>query len=190
MRTKQYISTITYNTIPYLELKLNEMVGSNILDFYAFIYHKKECDEKKDHIHLFLMPSRQVDTAKLNEDLSQPVKDSDKPLGTCGIWHIVGKNNISDWILYSLHDAVYCKLKGYLDRVYTYSIEDMHTSNVDGLNELYFDALHSSKFYFDKHIRDVILQSENHYQAGVELVKNGYVPLQNACSFHHFLQMI
>lgn len=182
-------STITYNTRTFLKFKLNELINSNTIDFYAFIQHKKEADELKDHTHLLIIPSKQIDTKTIDAELCENVKGSDKPLGTCSIWHTVGKNNISDWILYGKHDPVYCKLKGYLDRVYTYTDDDFVTSSRDGLDGLIFEAYHSSKFYFEKQIRDRIQKSLNPYATGVELVKNGYIPLQSACSFHHFLQM-
>ena len=190
MRTKQNLSTITYNTIPFLKCHLEEWKDSKLIDFWAFVPHKKEADEKKNHIHLFIMPNKQVDTNDLDSWLSQPVKDSEKPLGTCSIWHTVGKNNTSDWLLYCLHDIVYCKLKGYNDRVYVYTLDDFYTSNRDGLEEMYFDALHSSKFYFDKQIRDKILESKDPQLTGRKLVRDGYIPLSSSCSFHHFLQMI
>lgn len=190
MRTKQNISTICYNTDKFLKFQLDELISSNLIDFYAFCRHKKECDEKKDHIHLFLMPSKQIETSDLNVRFTEKEKDKDIYTGTCGIWHTVGKNNTSDWLLYTLHDPVYLKIKGCTDRVYAYTLDDFITSSIDGLNELYYDALHTSKCYFDKHIRDKILESKNPHQTGVELVKNGYVPLSSACSYHHFLQMI
>lgn len=190
MRTKQYISTIDYNTDTFLKYKLDEWLESKVIDFYAFIKHKKECDEKKDHKHLLVFPNRQIDTNDFNVYLSESCKDSDKPLGTCGIWHTVGKNNVSDWILYVLHDPVYLKYKGITDRVYAYSDSEFVTSHRDGLDELIFDAYHTSKFYFDKEIRDKILNSENPYQTGINLLKDGYIPMVNSCSYHHFLQMI
>lgn len=136
------------------------------------------------------MPNKQLDTTDLDAKLSEPVKGSDKPLGTCTIWHTVGKNNTSDWLLYVLHDNVYCKLKGYNDRVYTYTLQDIVTSNRDGLEEMSFDAYHSSKFYYDKQIRDKILESKNPKLTARQLVRNGYIPLSSSCSFHHFIQMI
>lgn len=188
MRTKQNVSTICYNTTEYLKFQLDELIESGFIDFYAFVKHKKECEEKKDHIHLFAMPSKQIETSFLNVRLTQKINE--EYTGSCGIWHTVGKNNISDWLLYALHDPVYLRLKGINDRIYAYDIKDFITSSEDGLNELYYDALHSSKCYFDKHIRDKIMKSKTPYKTGVELVKNGYVPLTNACSFHHFLEMI
>lgn len=190
MKTKQKISTICYNSVDYLKSKLEDLLNAGRIDFYAFVPHKAEEDEKKDHIHLLIFPNGNVNTNDLNEYFYEYVPDSDKPLGTCGIWHIVGKNNLSDWFLYAVHDVVYCRLKGYSDRKYTYTSKDIITSNEDGLDEMFYEAYHTSKFYFDKTVRETVFNSDNPLASAYALVKDGYVPLNQMCSFHHFIQIV
>ena len=189
MLTRITTSTITYNTPQFLKLKCDELIEEGKIDFYAFVPHKKESDELKDHNHLMMIPSCQIDTKKMDIHFEQPTSDNEKSLGTCTIWKTVGKHT-SDWILYCLHDLVYCRAKGYNDRLYTYNPEDFYVSSRDGFNELVFEAYHSSQFYYDKQIRERVFNAQSHYGEGINLVKNGYIPMKEMCSFHHFLQMI
>lgn len=189
MLTRVTTSTICYNTPNFLKTKCDELIEENKIDFYAFVPHKKESDELKDHIHLLLIPSNQIDTKKLDIHFQQNIDGEEKAVGTCSIWKPVGQH-ISDWILYCKHDTVYCKAKGYLDRLYTYDNSDFYVSDRDGFNELVFEAYHSSKFYYDKQIRERVFSAKSHYGEGINLVKNGYIPMQQMCSFHHFLQMV
>lgn len=190
MKTKCYISTICYSTVEWIKSKLDDYIKCGKIDFYCYIYHKKEDDEKKDHVHLFIMPSCQLDTKDLDIALSMPIDENGNTFGTCGIWHTVGKNNISDFLLYVLHDVMYMRIKGYSERKYTYSESDFITSNEDGLNTLLFDAYHSSIFTFNRRVLDIILKSKDIKQTGKDLVLNGYIPLNSTCSFHHLLQIL
>lgn len=188
MKTKQYISTICYSTSSRMKLVLDGLVTTGKLDFYVFIEHKKEEDELKDHKHLLVFPSSAVNTSELDVALIDLQEDGQK-LGTCGIWKTVGKNNVSDWLLYALHEPMYMRLKGYDDRKYTYKDSEFITSNEDGLFTLIFDAFHDSKFTFNRRIIDLLLRSPDISQSGRELVLNGYIPLNSTCSFHHLLQI-
>lgn len=57
MKTTRPIATISFNTEAYLRLKLDELIKAKKITFYAYIPHRKEEDENKDHIHLFLEPN-------------------------------------------------------------------------------------------------------------------------------------
>ena len=88
MNTRSPISTISYNTEQFLIRELNKLIREDrIIEFYAFIYHYPEEDEKKGHRHLFVIPSTTVDTFSLNERLKQiDIKCPDNaPLGCIGI---------------------------------------------------------------------------------------------------------
>lgn len=45
MRTSKPISTISYNTLPFLKEKLDDLVNNQVLEFYFFIWHHAEDDE-------------------------------------------------------------------------------------------------------------------------------------------------
>lgn len=189
MKTKQFISTICYSSADYTKLKLDSLLSCGKIDFYCFIFHKKEEDEKKDHLHLFIMPSAPIDTKEIDMLLIQPCEDG-QSLGTCGIWHTVGKNNVSDFLLYVMHDKMYMRIKGYTERKYEYYEDDFVTSHLDGLSNLIYDAYHNSMFTFNRRVMDMIIKSKDITQTGKDMVLNGYIPLNSTCSFHHLLQII
>ena len=55
MKTKQFISTICYSDTEWMVDKLNKLVNSGKLDFWCFIEHQPEEDEKKAHKHLLVI---------------------------------------------------------------------------------------------------------------------------------------
>lgn len=131
MRTTKPISTISYNTPAYLKLKLDELVKAKKLSFYAFVYHKAEVDEKKNHIHLYAEPSKMIQTDDLKDFLKEiDTKNPDKPL-SCISWH---SSKFSDWYLYVLHDERYLASKQQ-SRAYHYTIDDVVSSDFDDLDD-------------------------------------------------------
>lgn len=109
--TKQMISTVSYNTVPFLDKVLKDLYKKHIIQAYVYIFHKGE-DGDKDHIHLIIYPNRQIDVMDLTEMLKEPdiTRIDNKPLGVRP-WRVVAKNSEADWYLYSLHDKEYLKLK-------------------------------------------------------------------------------
>ena len=69
MRTKGLVSTISYNTPEFLELKLQELYKKHTISDYMFIQHIAEEDEKKDHIHLLIEPNTLIDTMVIQDYL-------------------------------------------------------------------------------------------------------------------------
>ena len=72
MRTSKMISTISYNSLEYLKLKLNDLIDRHIIVFYLFIHHLPESDELKEHTHLFIEPNTTIDTMSIQEFLQEP----------------------------------------------------------------------------------------------------------------------
>lgn len=149
MRTTKPVSTISYNTIPFLELKLEELRKAKIISFWSFIYHKAEADEKKDHIHLYFEPSKMLQTDDILEFLCQitgKFLDNGRPEVLCCM--NVRSSKFDDWYLYSCHDEAYLMTKGQ-SRVHHYQFDDFHASNVDELNfkvcEIDYTATNSMK---------------------------------------------
>lgn len=106
MATQKPISTISYNTEPFLKEKLDSWVKAHIIQAYQYIAHKGEdCD--KDHIHLRIEPNKTLDPMDLIEQLREYQMGNDKPLG-CRPFRQAKEE---DWILYAVHDEQYLKLK-------------------------------------------------------------------------------
>lgn len=130
MKTRKPISTISFNSVAFLDGTLKRLLENDIIQFYAYIYHYGEDDEngKKDHIHLYIEPYNTVDTGKLEKFFIEPVFDKEKPLKCLNFRN----SKIEDWYLYGLHDINYLMRKGE-SKVYHYKPSDMVTSDEDEL---------------------------------------------------------
>lgn len=106
MATQKPISTISYNTEPFLKEKLDNWLKAHIIQAYQYICHKGE-DGDKDHIHLRIEPNKKLDAMDLQEQLREYQMGNDKPLG-CRPFR---PSKEEDWILYAVHDEQYLKLK-------------------------------------------------------------------------------
>ena len=106
MATQKPISTISYNTEPFLREKLNTWLDAHIIQAYQYILHKGE-DGDKDHIHLRVEPNKKIDPMNLQEQLREFHLGSEKPL-CCRPFR---PSKEEDWFLYAVHDKDYLKLK-------------------------------------------------------------------------------
>lgn len=106
MATQKPISTISYNTEPFLREKLETWLKAHIIQSYMYICHKGE-DGDKDHIHLRIEPNKKLDPMDLTEQLKEYVVGNEKPL-CCRPWR---PSNEEDWTLYAVHDEEYLKIK-------------------------------------------------------------------------------
>lgn len=106
MATQKPISTISYNTEPFLREKLDSWVSAHIIQAYQYICHKGE-DGDKDHIHLRIEPNKKLDPMDLMEQLKEFPFGCKKPLG-CRPFR---PSKEEDWFLYAVHDEQYLSLK-------------------------------------------------------------------------------
>ena len=106
MATQKPISTISYNTLPFLREKLDLWVSQHIIQTYQFIRHKGE-DGDKDHTHFRIEPNKKLDPMELTEALKEYQVGCDKPLGIRS-WR---PSKEEDWFLYAVHDPEYMALK-------------------------------------------------------------------------------
>lgn len=169
MRTSSPFSTISYNTIPFLKAKLQELMQLGKIEFYSFISHLPEEDEKKDHIHLFVIPNGLYDTQSFIDYLIEPDKDITKPPLKC-IRCVHSK--FSDWYLYGIHDIDYLATKCE-SRKYHYNKEDFVVADYDYFNELIHSCDFSKYKAFSKFRESV--------KSGVsfkELFEKGFIPVQ------------
>lgn len=131
VRTTKPTATISFNTPEFLKLKLEELLKAGRLSFWAYIVHKPEDDEggKKEHIHVFVEPSRMLQTDDLKEALKEfDPTNPEHPKG-CIAWKA---SKFDPWYLYALHDKRYLASKGQARR-YHYTHDDIVTSDPDDL---------------------------------------------------------
>ena len=132
MRTSKPCSTISYNSIEFLQRKLDDLIRRGFIDFYAFVEHLPEEDEEKKHKHLYLFPSKLVDTNQIRDELKEfDPNNPTKPLGCLPFQ----SSKFADWYLYILHDSAYLTSKGQA-RKYHYTDDDIISSDSDYFNEL------------------------------------------------------
>lgn len=106
MATQKPISTISYNTEPFLKEKLDIWLNAHIIQCYQYICHKGE-DGDKDHIHLRIEPNKKLDPMDLIEQLHEYPIGQQKPLG-CRPFR---PSKEEDWFLYAVHDSKYLSYK-------------------------------------------------------------------------------
>ncbi len=170
MNTRSDISTISYNSIPFLLDKLNYLYNNHKISDFMFIQHKAEDDELKDHIHLFLSPNKQLDTMTLQEILTEfNVDDPAKPFKCINF----RKSKIDDWILYNLHDTDYLLTKGETRR-YHYDKNDIFAADLDNLEYNYYHAFHCSKFAEDRRNTNLIFDFDKNK---ADLIRQGRIPI-------------
>ena len=106
MATQKPLSTISYNTEPFLLNVLNDLYNKHIIQCWMYIKHKGE-DGDKDHIHLRIEPNRRIDAMEIAERFLEFVPDNEKPL-CCRPFR---PSKEEDWFLYVVHEPRYLKLK-------------------------------------------------------------------------------
>lgn len=173
MRTSRPFSTISYNTPDFLKFKLNELVDTRKIQFYAFIYHLAEKDEKKDHIHLYIEPNGLMQTDMLLDYLLEV--DPSHPLKPLKIMPI-RNSKFSDWYYYGIHDRDYLATK-MLVRAFHYKKSDIVASDTDYLNELI--AMSTPVNLKQKQIVDLMRLG---YTA-TDLATKGIIPINQLTSY-------
>lgn len=124
MKTRRLISSISYNTPDYLEDVLGSLVQNGVIEYWHFICHHAEEDDRKPHIHVAVQPSKAIDTRGLSAFFQEAVNgDSGNVVGTV-LWRA---SRIDDWLQYAVHDEAYLASKGETKK-YHYSLDDVRTS--------------------------------------------------------------
>lgn len=108
------------------------------IEWAHWIKHKAEAnDTNKEHIHLVIQPNKSIDTLQFFKEFIEPDPNNELPL------KCLPPNktkNVGDWILYGLHHIGYLASK-FETREYTYTIDDMQSTDRDLLLEQYRQAL-------------------------------------------------
>lgn len=132
MKTTCPISTINYNSPEHLSRKLNELVNSGAIDFWAFVPHKPEEEGEKPHNHVFIQPGSQLDSHKLTTFIGVEVLPDGSLVSNSSLWK---KSKFEPWYLYSIHDPLFLESKGE-SRRFSYSKSDVWTSSPGDLDSL------------------------------------------------------
>lgn len=181
MRTSKPVATISYNSPAYLELKLEELRRAGRVSEWYYIRHKAEDDEKKDHIHLYVVPSKMLQTDDLVAYFMEPDPASPtKPL-TCPRWV---SSKFGDWYLYSVHDPAYLASKGQT-RKYHYSRSDFKAYDQDALDESIRDI--------DLTTLTAVQRMQEAMAVGLtfgEYLKVGGVPIAAVRAYEHAWQLL
>ena len=182
MRTSKPTSTISYNTIEYLQMKLDELVKAKKICDYMYIKHEKEEDDKKEHIHLWVKPNTLIDTMDLqNHFLEIDPMNPMKPKGCIDF----KSSSVDDWILYCQHYRPYLASK-HEDRAFFYTKEDFHYMDEYTFDDRYKHAFRGSEWAQ----RNQILEALHHGMMNpAELILNGTVPLNLASQLNAFTYM-
>lgn len=181
MRTSKPFSTISYNTPEYLTEKLDELIETRKIEFYAFIEHLPEDDETKFHKHLFIIPNGSINTDQIQDYLTEldPEKP-DKPLGCI----MCRPSKFGDWYLYVLHDTGYLAQKGQ-SRTYHYTPDEITVSDKDYFNELRHTIDYTPYTRFTQ-----IRQYAEDGIAFAELVRMGLIPPQQVYAYEKTYNML
>lgn len=181
MKTSKPFSTISYNTPEYLTARLDELISSRKIEFYAFIEHLPETDETKLHKHLLIVPNGRIDTDQIQDHLTEldPEKP-DKPLGCI----MCRPSKFGDWFLYVLHDSGYLAQKGQT-REYHYEPDEIIVSDTDYFNELRHTIDYTPYTRFTQ-----IRQYADDGIAFHELVRMGLIPPQQVYAYEKTYSML
>lgn len=134
MRTTKPISTISYNSINFLQMQLVQLKKAHIIEFACFIPHEPDTDQTKKHIHLYIEPAKLLQTMELQEQFNEArVSPNDKPLSCINF----RPSNWVDWYLYGLHDKRYLAYKGQSRNVH-YTKEQFWSTDTETFEDKIF----------------------------------------------------
>lgn len=175
MKTSKAFSTISYNSEGFLVAKLQTLVDTRKIDFFAFVEHFPEEDEAKRHKHLYIVPNGKIDTDQvrtelLEVDISNPLA---KPLGCMPC----KSSKFADWYLYTLHDRIYLASKGQ-SRKFHYTKSDFIVSDGDYFNE----EIHTIDHTKYNRLNELKRAVDGGYSFA-EVLASGIVPVQQTYAY-------
>ena len=173
MKTRKAVSSISYNTSSFLQIVLDEWVDKRKISFYMFIFHLREEDERKNHIHLFVQPNTLIDTMQLQADLREEDPEGRSPLGCIDF----RPSDPDEWILYCRHYPPYLASKGQ-SRKYEYDEEMFCVSDLDTFAYYWDHALCESSWAKNY----ILMKDITSVRDPIQLINTGRIPLSQAGS--------
>lgn len=171
MKTTRLISTISYNSLPFLE-RLFSVLERDKIEWAHYIQHRPEADGEKPHFHILLQPARSLDTKLLSLMFLELRWGEEKPVGVMP-WRT---SKLDDWLLYAVHDTNYLSAKGQ-SRKYHYDRSDIRTTSPELLAEQWGE-INLSKYGIGAQLREA-------WEKGLswqEVLASGVIP-QNGWSY-------
>ena len=177
MKTSKPIGSISYNSDVFLLQTLERLVSAHVLSFYMAVCHMAEDDEagKKDHWHIYLEPSKSLQTDDLKLEFTEPDPDPSKP--PLGILPL-RSSKVSDWLLYALHDRDYCVAK-HLTKKYVYTLDDVKSNDLNEVHRLFY--------MIDRTALTPWSAMKDAQKSGVDWIEfctSGHVPVPQIHSYH------
>lgn len=172
MATSKPISSISFNTLDFLLLRLQDLLERGYISYFCLISHHGEYSSSdevlgKDHFHVLLEPNKPLDLLKTQIHFTEPLPGK-LPLRCLPF----RKASLMDWYLYSAHYPDYLKSKQ-LEREFTYSVSDFISSDLDWFHHEWVAAL--SEFKNGTWFR-LLNAAENHVPFP-KLVSEGVIPV-------------
>lgn len=173
-RISKPISTISYNSELFLKQTLDALITLKTISYYEFIVHLPDKDDKKQHIHLYIVPNRALDLAVFGDTFIEKDPNNDKPLRCMPFRK---SNNYGDWYWYGIHDKDYLRAKQ-LERNMFYTDADIVTSDADFHRTLVCEnPLINYAHMSDIAIRDFICSAVYNGQSLESCLSSGLIPL-------------
>lgn len=179
MKTSLPIATVSYNSVVFLTKVLNRLVDEKRINFWSFIEHMPEDDEKKIHLHVFLVPNGIQDTDNLREDFQEFTSVNEKPLNILPF----RSSKWQEWFLYSSHNRKYLDSKMEV-RKYYYSKEDFCNSDDTYFNEL-IHTIDYSKFMGTERFLNALRNGLDFRQCCIQ----GIVPIGLVGQYQRFYEV-
>lgn len=181
MRTSKPISTISYNSPAFLQAKLEEFTRNHVLSAWFFVQHRAEKDERKDHIHVYAVPNKMLDTMSLQDALRE--LDPSNPSKALGCIDFCS-SKADDACLYFSHDEAYLSWKGE-KREFHYGFDEFTYSDADWFEDVVYHAYHASDFAS----KSKVIKALREGVSPADIVMTGLAPLQMATSLRALVQM-
>lgn len=160
---------------------LSSMVERGLIDFWAFIVHKPDIDDLKEHNHIYMRPCKIVNSDSIQKEFIEPDPKAGLPRKAL----IIRKSNsFGDWYLYGLHDREYLKCRG-LERNVHYGEADFYCSDQESFNMLKneIDTVALKGF-----VQMLELASEGFSLENA--LKKGIIPMSRAAQWSHIYRYI
>ena len=119
MRTRRLVSTVSFNTVRFVEITCERLREAGVIELAYWVKHRPEADEKKEHVHVCMLPARVLDTMELEKQFCELVPGESEPRGVLPF----RVSKFADWFLYSSHNKGYLASKG-KSRVWSYSVDE------------------------------------------------------------------
>ena len=167
MKTRTPISTISYNTQPFLAYTLAELKATKkILDAH-WIQHEPDVDEPDYiHSHLRIEPDGTIDTNNLDEYFIEENSECPYMPLKCSSWR---KSSFADWYLYCCHNPGYLRKKNLTRERREYHLSDFQSTSLTTLRIQISTEINFAKYGItetsSESAKDIIINAANNAES-------------------------